>query len=108
MRWRCAPSGRLLVSEDDPALGEIVGTHGHGDLVTKHDTNAVAAKLTRQVSLHFAACFGFHEEGSTWKYLHHFTFNLNQVVTSHVHLGALRARVTYCAQGGITRMSIEG
>ncbi len=80
------PGGTLLVAEDDPPLGEIVGADCDGDLVAQYDTNSISAKLARQMCLHIAAGFGFHEEGPAWKHLHHFTFNLNQVVTSHVHL----------------------
>ena len=74
---------RLLVSEDDAALRQVVWTHGDGDTVSQHDANPEAAKLSGKVSVHVGACLGFYLEGAAGEDLFHHTFDLNQVITGH-------------------------
>ena len=68
---------------DDASLGQIVGSHFHGDLVTGEDTNVVLTHLSGDVRGHDVTGLQLHAESSVRQSLDDFTFHLNRIFFRH-------------------------
>ena len=72
-------SNPLLISPDDPALGQVISGHLQGDLVSGKNTNKVLTKLTADVGENDRAILKLYLEHSIREFFSYDSFKFDNV-----------------------------
>jgi hypothetical protein len=89
-RVRGLRGGCSATAIDDAALGQVVGSHLHGDGITGEYADVVLAHLAGDVSGHDVAVLQLHAESRIGQSLRDFAFHLDRVFLGHITLKRLR------------------
>jgi hypothetical protein len=82
-RRRCGPWSRILVTEVDPALGQIIRRHFNCDFVASQNADAILFHAARRVGDHFVTVVEFHAAAGVWQNFHNDAFELEHFFFSH-------------------------
>ena len=77
---------RLLVSEDDTTLGEVIWRHRDRHAVAEDHTNSVTSEFACEVRMNLRARVGLYEKMSSREHFLDHAFNFNQIVRRQVVL----------------------
>src|SRR6516162_2866200 len=82
--WRCGAF--VFVAEIDPALGQVVGSHFHGNSIAGKDTDAVFLHPSGGIGQSFVPIVELYSEAGVGEQLLYGTFELNQIFFSQTDL----------------------